>query len=131
VKRVEYCWKKPAHIEVRHISYCVLRIERGDLKTSVFPIYARIAAMLRLNTYYIERSVCRNILEKLGDELKKRGFELVYVSKTDHEEEVYRSGDYVVILIYRHCAIRTNLPRNEIAELIDAARFLRDFSGIM
>jgi len=98
--------------------------------------------MIRLTTYYVRissgrvevstdraenTSKCSDLFERLADVLRKAGFELVYLSKTDHEEEAYRRGDQVVIMFPKYCVIRTNLPKDELAELVKAAELARSY----
>jgi len=100
--------------------------------------------MIKFDTYYVNIdgdkveistsrlesvSSCKNILENLAIVLKKAGFELVYVSKTDHEEEAYQKDDYIVIVLYKQCVIKTNLSHDKLLEFVKMARFTYDASG--
>jgi len=106
--------------------------------------YLPEATMIRLTTYYVRiregraeistnraenTSKCSDLFESLADILKKAGFELVYLSKTDHEEEAYRRGDSVVILLPKYCAVRTNLPKDELIKLVKSAE--RTYNYVM
>ncbi len=74
---------------------------------------------------------CSNIFDKLSSVLRSRGFSLIYFTKRNHEEEVYRKGNVIVILLYRECIIRTNMLRNELEALLNKASYYVSASGIM
>jgi len=100
--------------------------------------------MIKLNTYYVSIDKdnvvistsrtegtyrCENLFDKLATILRKARFELVYVSKTDHEEEAYQKDDYIVILLYKHCIIKTNLPQDKLLEFIKMSKYIHDATG--
>jgi len=75
---------------------------------------------------------CEGLFEKLSTVLKREGFRLVFISRSDYEnEEAYRKGDYVVILLHKACVIRTNLPLEELTGFVKSAYFVREVSGVM
>jgi len=102
--------------------------------------------VLALKTYYVRKehgrlristknqdgdTNCDDVFAKFGELLKKLKFELVMISNTDHREEAYKKGDFVVVLMPDYCVIKTNLPFDKFDKLIKALIFERDISGII
>lgn len=75
---------------------------------------------------------CESLFDKLGTILKREGYRLVFISRSEHEnEEAYRKGERVVILLRKSCVIRTNLPLEELTRFIKSAYFTHEVSGVM
>jgi len=75
---------------------------------------------------------CESLFDKLSTVLKREGYRLVFISRSEHEnEEAYRKGEYVVILLHKTCVIRTNLPPEELIRFVKSAYFVHEVSGVM
>jgi hypothetical protein len=74
---------------------------------------------------------CMEIFDRLEEVLRLRGYRLVYYTKRNHEERVYKRGSEVMILIYRECIIRTNVDRRNLESMLREAVYMPNPIGIM
>ena len=99
---------------------CIYRLlMSGVWRLALHPYYVTSEGIVDA---YMGRVECTHesqaVLDSLAELLEKLGYKLVYEAL---DERVYKNSSYIIILIRRLCAVRTNMEPQELEDMVRAA----------